>query len=67
VAKKKGGLVGRGTFVVASQVKNYVRGQDLMASAELADALSRKAQELLDLAVDRCQKNGRKTVRPHDL
>ncbi len=58
---------GRDTFVVASKVKSYVRGKSLMASSELSDALSRKVQALLDDAVERCNGNGRRTVRPVDL
>jgi histone H3/H4 len=74
-AKKPGRtLGGRDTFVVASKVKSYVRSQispldekPLMASSELSDALSALVEELLDKAVDRCNKNGRKVVRPVDL
>jgi hypothetical protein len=61
---KKGG---RDTFVVASKVKTYVRGKELMASSELADALSKRVQDLLDHAIGRCSGNGRRTVRPVDL
>lgn len=64
---KKGGNGGRDTFVVASKVKTYVRGKELMASSELADALSKKVQDLLDHAITRCNGNGRRTVRPVDL
>jgi len=66
-AAKKGRAGGRDTFVVASKVKTYVRGKSLMASSELSDALSRRVQELLDLACERCNGNGRRTVRPVDL
>lgn len=65
VARKAAG--GRDTFVVASKVKTYVRGNKLMASSELADALSKRVQELLDRAIARCEGNGRRTVRPVDL
>jgi hypothetical protein len=58
---------GRDTFVVASKVKTYVRGKKLMASAGLADALSKRVQELLDQAIKRCEGNVRRTVRPVDL
>ncbi len=61
---KKGG---RETFVVASKVKNFVRGKKLMAAKDLPDALSHCVQKILDAAVERCMKNGRKTVRAHDL
>jgi histone H3/H4 len=71
MAKKKaaggGKKGGRETFVVASKVKAFVRGKNLMASKELPDALSDAVSKLLDEAVVRCEKNGRRTVRPHDL
>ncbi len=70
MAKKKPGgprKGGRETFVVASKVKNFVRGKKLMAAKELPDALSHAVQKLLDQAVERCTKNGRRTVRAHDL
>lgn len=71
MAKKKnagaGGKKGRDTFVVASKVKNYVRSKKLMAAKELSDALSGCVQQILEEAVERCTKNGRKTVRAHDL
>jgi histone H3/H4 len=67
--KKKGGRTpgGRNTFVVASKVKSYVRQKSFMASSELADALSHRVQALLDDAIVRCNNNGRRTVRPHDI
>ncbi len=58
---------GRETFVVASKVKSYVRGKALMASSQLADALSKRVQALLDEAIARCEGNQRRTVRPVDL
>jgi histone H3/H4 len=63
----KKAIGGRDTFVVASKVKSYVRSKELMASSELADALSRRVQGLLDDAIARCNGNGRRTVRPVDL
>ena len=65
MAKKK--TKGRDTFVVASKVKSFVRGKELMASKDLPDALSACVQRILEQAVHRCGKNGRKTVRAHDL
>jgi hypothetical protein len=63
----KGRKSGRGTFVVASTVKHYVRSKNLMASSELAATLSKRIQALLDSAIERCEGNGRRTVRPVDL
>ncbi len=58
---------GRDTFVVASQVKSYVRGRAFMASSDLPAALSARIQELLDRAIERCEGNGRRTVRSVDV
>jgi hypothetical protein len=57
----------RETLIVASKVRSYVRSLGFNASSELAQELSRRAQELLDRASVRCEKNGRRTVRPFDL
>jgi histone H3/H4 len=65
MAKKRAAR--RETFVVASKVKSYVRGKGKNVSSELAEALSKKAQELLDAAARRCEQNGRKTVRTFDV
>jgi hypothetical protein len=68
MARKKGGKrEGRDTFVVASKVKTYVRGKELMASSELPEALSLRIQSLIDHGIERCRGNGRRTVRPVDL
>jgi hypothetical protein len=67
MAKRKAGKGGRDTFVVASKVKLFVRSKKLMASKELPDALSACVQKILDEAVERATKNGRKTVRAHDI
>jgi histone H3/H4 len=54
-------------LIVASKVRSYMRSLGFHASSELAQELSRRAQELLDRAAERCEKNGRRTVRPFDL
>jgi hypothetical protein len=67
VAKTKVRAARRETFVVASKVKSYVRGKGYNVSSDLVEALSKKAQELLDAAAKRCEGNGRRTVRPFDI
>jgi histone H3/H4 len=48
-------------------VKSYVRGRAFMASSDLPAALSARIQELLDRAIERCEGNGRRTVRSVDV
>lgn len=67
VAKKQVRAPRKETFVVASKVKSYVRQKGYNVSSDLVEALSQKAQKLLDAAAARCEGNGRRTVRPFDL
>lgn len=54
-------------LVVQSKVKEYVRGQDMMCSSDLIEALNEEIGRLLDRAVQRAQDNGRKTARASDI
>lgn len=54
-------------YVVASAVKQYVNGKDMMASGDLPELASSLVQWLLDMAIARAKANGRKTVRGEDL
>lgn len=54
-------------FVVASQVKNLIRGRDFCIAADLVEALSQKVEFILNAAILRAEANSRKTVRPCDL
>ena len=56
-----------GNMVVASKVKEAVRGAGLRASGDLVDAVSVAVGGMLKSAMARCKENGRGTVRPHDL
>ena len=68
MAKKKArGGKSREVLVVASKMKNYVRGKKMNASGDLADATSKCVYEVLDAAIKRAQANGRKTVRATDV
>lgn len=55
------------SFVVASQIKQLVNRHNMMASGDLADAVSAFVEDALAKACKRAGENGRKTVRPCDL
>ena len=57
----------REVLVVASKVKEYIKGQGLQSSSDVIPALSDRIYEMLDSAADRTQNNHRATVRPYDL
>lgn len=54
-------------LLVQSKVKEYVRGQEMMCSSDLIEALNEEIGRLLDRAVQRAQDNGRKTARASDV
>ena len=72
-AKKAGKAAGKKVaakgevLVVASKVRQFVRGKDVNMSSEVIGALNSVVQELLAKAVKRTTENKRKTLRPQDL
>lgn len=56
-----------GNVVVASKVKDAVRGQDVRMSSDFPEALNAEVQAVIDRAVKRAKDNNRGTVRPTDL
>jgi len=55
-------------LVITSKVKEYIKSKgDLNVGGDVAEALSKRVTSLLDLAVERCQANGRKTVKGTDV
>ena len=54
-------------YVVASAVKTYVNGKDMMSSGDLAQFANGMMEWMLGQATHRAQANGRKTVRGEDL
>ncbi len=69
-AGKAGGKKGKedlGNVVVASKVRQYVRGKGVNMSSEVIPALNVVVLKLLDAAVIRTAGNKRKTLRPADL
>ena len=52
-------------LVVKAKIKSIIPGYNV--SGDLADALNKKAEELLKAAAARAEANGRKTVMAKDL
>ena len=67
MAKAKKAAKGGGNLVVASKVKDMVRGAGVRAAGDLVDAVSAAVGDMMKKAVARCKANGRGTVRPQDL
>ena len=54
-------------LVVASKVRNHLRGRGVKMSGDLIAELNRKVKDLLDAAAQRAQANKRATVKPQDV
>lgn len=54
-------------LVVASKVRNYLKGKGVKMSGDLIGALNDKVKSLLDDASARTQANKRSTVKPQDV
>lgn len=55
-------------LVVASKVKNYIRGKsDMNTSSAVFDVLSDKIREMCDKAIENALRDGRKTVKDRDI
>lgn len=52
-------------LVVKAKIKDNAGG--LNVSGDLAEALSKKVEDILAAAVERAKANGRKTLRGYDL
>ncbi|MEQ8272282.1 MAG: hypothetical protein RMA76_22800 [Deltaproteobacteria bacterium] len=65
--KKAGAKKPKEMLLVQSKVKEYVRGQEMMCSSDLVEALNDHVAWLLDKAVERASANGRKTARASDV
>ena len=55
------------SYVVASKVKELLKGTGMMCSGDLTDAASALLEEAVKKAAARAKENGRKTVRACDL
>lgn len=56
-----------GNVVVASQVKEAVKRNDVRMSSEFVEALNEEVAERIEKATQRAKDNNRSTVRPSDL
>ena len=52
-------------LIVKSSIKKAVEG--LNVAGEVADALNRKVEKILQEAVERAKANGRRTIQARDL
>lgn len=55
------------SIIVQSKLKEAIKGHDLRMDSNLAEALNAKVAAMLRDAANRAKKNGRGTLRPHDL
>ncbi|MEK6934692.1 MAG: DUF1931 family protein [Nanoarchaeota archaeon] len=51
-------------LVVRSKIKEVVKAN---VAGDVADALSKKVEDILKVAEHRCSSNGRKTIKSYDL
>ncbi len=54
-------------LVVASKVRNYLKGKGVKMSSDLVPALNKKVMEMLNAGASRAQGNKRATVKPYDV
>jgi histone H3/H4 len=66
-AARRGSVPTPDILLVASQVKEAARRNDVRMSAEFVHALNDETVALIDRAIERARENGRSTVRPSDL
>lgn len=55
------------TFIVKSKVADFIRSKNMMMSSDAYDALNEQVEDVIKRAIDRCDKGGRKTVKPFDF
>jgi len=55
------------SYVVASKVKELLKGMNMMTAGDFADALSKEVESMVKRAGKRAEANGRKTVQDRDL
>lgn len=53
--------------VVASQVKEIIKKEEMNCASDFCDALDKKIEDLVKDACSRAKANDRKTVRPCDV
>ena len=55
------------SYVVASKVKELLKGMGMMTAGDFPDALSKEVEGLVKKAAGRAKANDRVTVGPRDL
>ena len=55
------------SYVVASKVKELLKGMNMMTAGDFSDALSKEVESMVKRAGKRAEANGRKTVQARDL
>ena len=55
------------SYVVASKVKELLKGMNMMTAGDFSDDLSKEVEALVKRAGKRADANGRKTVQGRDL
>ncbi|MEK6901992.1 MAG: DUF1931 domain-containing protein [archaeon] len=55
------------TYIVKSKVADFIRSKNMMMSSDAYDALNDQVEQVIRKAIDRCDKGGRKTVKPFDF
>jgi hypothetical protein len=58
---------GSANVVVASKLREVIRGKDIRMAADFVSALNHEVHDLVERAVRRAKGNNRGTVRPSDL
>ena len=59
---------GAEVLVVASKIRNYIRGKSSMnTSSAVMEALSARVRQLCDEAIEKAKSDGRKTVMDRDF
>ncbi len=54
-------------LLVKAKVKDYVKSEGMMSSADMMEAVNECVYECLDRAIERAKANDRKTVQPRDV
>jgi hypothetical protein len=57
----------RDSLIVASKIKAYIKGKQMMTASDSLDAINEKVYCMLDCAAERTKANRRSTVKPQDL
>ena len=54
-------------LLVGSKTKEALKGEGFNVSSETLEAMNEYVYWLVEQAQRRCEANGRKTIRPHDI